>query len=148
MRNTQSLLWWKQRLGWRPLGFINSFLYKVEVQDLFPQEDTSTPLPAGNVDGRSSQHTSQPGGPRDFSEPFGQALAQGRERTSLLGSMSYFEYHWGGKRLVPSVEWESVIPETKEQGWRTVLLEEGGAVEGEVLVSPGLALGLSCPEPC
>lgn len=62
--------------------------------------------------------------------------------------MSYFEYHWGGKRLVPSVEWESGIPETKKQGWRTVLLEEGGAVGGEVLVSPGLTLGLSCPEPC
>lgn len=49
---------------------------------------------------------------------------------------------------MPSVEWESGIPETKKQGWRTVLLEEVGAVGGEVLVSPGLALGLSCPEPC
>lgn len=47
MQNTLPLLWWKQRLGWRPLGFTNSFLYKVEAQDLFPQEDTSTPLPAG-----------------------------------------------------------------------------------------------------
>lgn len=50
---------------------------------------------------------------------------------------------------MPSVEWESGILEIKEQGWRTFLLEEeGAAVGGEVLVSPGLALGLSCPEPC